>query len=145
MKKATLLIVDDEIEIRQMLSRNFRLKGFDVELAGNGVEALAVLAEKRIDVVISDIMMPEMDGVCLLRNIRQQYPMIRVIMITGYVTLENALACMRVGAQTCVFKPFTDLGELDAEVDCALDSLRKWQEKLRVLRGMKTAEGAPTA
>lgn len=141
MKKATLLIVDDEVEIREMLSRNFRMRGFNVELAGNGTEALALLAEKRVDVVISDIMMPEMSGTELLRAIRQQYPMIRVIMITGYVTLENALTCMRLGAQTCIFKPFDDLDELNEEVGLALKWLRIWQVKLRALRGMKIEEG----
>lgn len=141
MTKATILIVDDELEIREMLSRNFRMKGFNVELAEHGQEALQILAKKRIDVVISDIMMPVLNGVDLLRSIRKQYPMIRVIMITGYVTLENALACMRVGAQTCIFKPFPDLDELNQEVEYALDGLKKWQNKLRELNGMKVTTG----
>jgi DNA-binding NtrC family response regulator len=144
MNKATLLIVDDEIEIREMLSRHFRLQKFNVELAGNGREALAILEQKRIDIVISDIMMPEMGGVELLRNIRQHYSMVRVIMITGYVTLENALACMRVGAQSCVFKPFADFDELDEEIGLAMTWLCKWQDKLRTLQGMKTADKVRT-
>lgn len=140
MKNPSLLIVDDEVEIREMLSRHFRRQRFDVELAGNGREALAILEQKRVDLVISDIMMPEMGGVELLRAIRQHYPMVRVIMITGYVTMENALACMRVGAQTCVFKPFADFEELNREVSLAMDWLCKWQDKLRTLQGMKTQE-----
>jgi DNA-binding NtrC family response regulator len=144
MNKATLLIVDDEIEIREMLSRHFRLQKFNVELAGNGREALAILEQKRIDIVISDIMMPEMGGVELLRSIRQHYSMVRVIMITGYVTLENALACMRVGAQSCVFKPFADFDELDEEIGLAMTWLYKWQDKLRTLQGMKTQDKVRT-
>jgi len=143
MKKAKLLIVDDELEIREMLSRNFRMKGFDVSLAENGKVALDILEETKIDVVISDIMMPVISGTELLRTIRKEYPMIRVIMITGYVTLENALACMRVGAQTCVFKPFSDFDELNEEVDSAIKGLRTWQEKLRKLRGMKPKQEVP--
>lgn len=137
--KGRLLIVDDELEIREMLSRHFRMLGHQVELAGNGLEALEVLARERIDVVISDIRMPEMDGVALLREIRRQYPMVRTIMVTGYVTLENALACMRNQADTCIFKPLNDLGELEGAVDDALNRLSRWKTKFRELQGMKPA------
>ena len=65
---------------------------------------------------------------------------IRVIMITGYVTLENALACMRNRAETCVFKPLNDLGELEEAVASALKHLNRWQQKLSELQGMKPAE-----
>ncbi len=135
---ARLLIVDDEEEIREMLSRHFRFIGFEVDLAINGVNALEILATKRIDIVISDIMMPEMDGVTLLQEIRIHYPMVRIIMITGYVTLENALACMRNGAETLVFKPLIELSELDEAVYRTLEILKVWQQKLQDLRGMKT-------
>ncbi|MDY0164483.1 response regulator [Desulfobotulus sp.] len=138
--KGRLLIVDDEPEIRDMLYRHFRLLGYEVSTAGNGLEALAVLREKRMDAVISDIQMPEMDGVSLLREIRRQYPMIRVIMITGHVTLENALACMRNQADTCVFKPLTDMGELEDAVHTAMAALARWNRKFRELKGLKPGE-----
>ena len=137
--KGRLLVVDDEREIREMLSRHFRMLGYRVELAGNGHEALGLLEQKRIDVVISDIRMPEMDGVSLLREIRRQYPMMHVIMITGYVTLENALACMRNQADTCVFKPFKDLSELEEAVQTAMEALARWTRKFHELQGMKPA------
>jgi DNA-binding NtrC family response regulator len=136
-----LLIVDDESDIRDMLSRHFMLQDYYVETAGNGVEALQVMETKRFDIVISDIRMPEMDGVDLLRHIRDEYPMARVIMITGYVTLENALACMRRGADDCVFKPLQDMAELDDAVSLSHERLVRWQEKLRSLQGMKSAAG----
>ncbi len=140
--KGRLLVVDDEAELREMLVRHFRLMGYSAEQAGNGCEALEVLARCRIDVVISDIRMPEMDGVALLREVRRQYPMIRVIMITGYVTLENALACMRNQADTCIFKPIQDMAELEQAVESALESLARWNRKFRELQGMKpTDEG----
>ncbi len=135
--KGRLLVVDDEAEIRDMLSRHFRMLDYDVLTASDGTDALDVLAENRIDVVISDIKMPEMDGTTLLKKIKTQYPMIRVIMITGYVTLENALACMRRQADTCIFKPLNDLSELENAVERAMDTLERWHQKLRELRGMK--------
>ena len=130
-----ILIVDDELEIRDMLSRHFRMLGCEVETAGDGKEGLRVLSARRIDVVVSDIMMPVMDGVSMLREIRAHYPMTRVIMITGYVTLENALVCMRRQADTVVFKPFDDLVELETAVDTAMAHLERWKRKLRELHG----------
>lgn len=132
-----MLVVDDEEEIRSMLARHYTLKDFEVVTAENGAEALKVLENQHVDIAISDIRMPEMDGVQLLRIIREQYPMVRVIMITGYVTLSNALACMRRGADTVVFKPLLDLDEIDQSVELSLAALQRWQEKLRSLQGMK--------
>lgn len=137
--KARLLIVDDEAEIREMLSRHFRYLGFQVDTAADGVEAMEKLAQARTEVVISDIVMPNMDGVELLRAIQKQYPMLHTIMITGYVTMENALACMRHGADTCVFKPLEDLTELEEAVDSAVNRLKRWQEKLKMLQTMNPA------
>jgi DNA-binding NtrC family response regulator len=131
-----ILIVDDESEIRDMLSRHFRFLGYQTDTANDGKEALAIMAEKRFDVVISDIMMPIMDGVTLLKHIGEQYPMVRVIMITGYITLENALACMRRHAETCIFKPLNDLLELEKAVQHAVETLDNWNQKFHELKGM---------
>lgn len=134
---ASILIVDDEAAIRSSLSRHYRLKGYDVDTAENGRAALENLAVTPRQVVISDIMMPEMNGIELLRRIRREYPMTRVIIITGYVTLENALACLRNNADTCIFKPLGDLAELDDAVAAAVAYLAHWKRKLAELRGMK--------
>lgn len=142
MKEIRLLIVDDEAAIRSSLDRHFRLKGYSTDTAGNGREAADKLARKPYEVVISDIMMPEMDGIELLRLIRDEYPMTRVIMITGYVTLDNALACLRRGAETVIFKPLEDLAELDRGVETAVAFLEHWHQKLLILQGMKS--GAAT-
>jgi len=135
--KGSLLIVDDEQEIRDLLSRNFRMLGYTVKTSADGVEALECLAKGPVDVVVSDIMMPRMDGVSLLREVRNQYPMTHVVMITGYVTLENALACMRLQADTCVFKPLNNLDELELAVSDAIKSLDQWKKKFHELQGMK--------
>ena len=134
--KVRLLIVDDEIDICEMLSRHFRYLGYDVETASNGIEALEKLATKNTQIVISDIKMPQMDGIKLLRAVRQQYPMIHIIMITGYVTQENALFCMRQGADTCIFKPLEELAELEEAVSSAIVQIKHWQGKLKALREM---------
>lgn len=135
--KGALLIVDDEDEIREALSRHFRFLGYDVQTAGNGAEALAELASRKIDVIISDIVMPVMDGVDLLRTVRKEYPMIRVIIMTGYVTQENVLACIRHDADTCVFKPWPDMTELESAVNKAMERMNTWKSKLKLLLEMK--------
>ena len=133
-----LLVVDDELEIREMLSRHFRFLGYDVDTAENGQDALDKMAERKTDIVISDIRMPVMDGPELCKRIRLDFPMTRVIMITGYVTLENALACLRRGADTCVFKPLEDMTELEQAVNRSVEMIQTWMKKLTELRKMKT-------
>lgn len=137
MKNTVVLIVDDEDEIREMLSRHFRYLGYKVELACNGKEATQKLANQKIDILISDIIMPEMNGVELLKHVRSEYPMLRPIMITGHVTLDNALACMRYGADSCIFKPLTDLSQLERAVSDALAKNKYWMNILKELQGAK--------
>lgn len=132
-----ILVVDDDAEVREMLSRHFRFSGYEVHLAENGVEALQILPRHRIQVVVSDVQMPEMDGVELLRQVREHFPMVRVIMMTGYVTLNNVLSCWRRGADTCVFKPFDNLDELESAVERALAAQKNWLRILNELREMK--------
>lgn len=135
--RAAILVVDDEPEIRDMLSRHYRLLGDTVVTAEDVNEAERALAERRFDVVICDIMMPDRLGTELLTTIRNEYPMTHAIMITGYVTMENAMSCMRRGADTCVFKPLTDLAELDQAVERAVSDIRRWTAKLSTLRAMR--------
>ncbi|MCG8473482.1 MAG: response regulator [Desulfobacterales bacterium] len=135
-----ILVVDDEADIRKMISRHFRFIGYDViDSASNGKEALDILAAQRVEVVISDIQMPVMNGLDLLRTIRREYPMVHVIIITGYVTIDNLLSALKLGADTCVFKPIEEMGELEDAVSAAVASLRSWQVKMKTLLGMRAS------
>lgn len=131
--KASLLIVDDEREIRDALARHFRFLDYDIDTAENGRVALENMALKKYDVVISDIVMPELDGVALLRAVRHDYPMVRVIMITGYVTQEHVMACLRHSAEACIFKPWHDLREIETAVHDAVARIQDWKNKMRQL------------
>ena len=102
-----------------------------VDTADSGKKALGLMSKKKYHVVITDIKMPRMDGIQLLRKIRQEYPMTHCIMITGYVTMQNVLDCMRHGADTCIFKPFEDLKELDVAITSAISHLNHWEIKLK--------------
>lgn len=142
MKASTLLVVDDEEEIREALSRHFRFLGYEVRTACNGQEALDVLEQEKIACIITDIVMPVMNGVDLLRVVRKEYPMVRVIIITGYVTQENVMACMRHDADTCIFKPWQDMTELEQAVTSAFGRIENWRGKLRAMLEMKPAKSA---
>ncbi len=135
--KPHILIVDDEENIRLMLKRHFKFLGYEVEDRENGTEALKLLYEKRFEVIISDINMPKMNGMEFLKKVKQEYPMTHCIMITGYVTMQNVLTCMRYGADTCIFKPLEDMTELEEAVKNAVDQLKKWQVKLKAMIHMK--------
>jgi len=132
-----VLIVDDETSIRDSLARHFRLMGIQADTAGDGAEALAMMEKFPYRVVISDIMMPRVDGIGLLRALRKEFPMTRTIMISGYVTLENALSCVKLGADTCIFKPLSKLDELDQAVEAAFAHHERWERKLLELRSLK--------
>lgn len=134
-----ILVVDDEESIRLSLARHFRMRDMEVDTAADGLDALDKLAANPYRVMVSDIMMPRMDGIGLLRRMRSEYPMTRSIMTTGYVTLENAVACLKFGAETCIFKPFSDLSELDQAVEAAFAYHERWERKLLELRGMREA------
>ena len=136
----TIVAVDDEKVIREALSRHFRFLGYTVRTASSGEEALAILAAEKADVLISDIRMPGMSGVDLLKAVKREYPMTHVIMITGYVNQDSVLSCMRHGADTCIFKPWPDFVELETAVTSAVTSIRTWKQKMRQLYEMKPAE-----
>ena len=81
--------------------------------------------------------MPKMTGVEMLEVICEEYPMIRVIMMTGYVTQSHLLKCMQFHADTVIFKPIEDLKEMEQAVSRCFDTLNLWKEKLKVLQGLK--------
>jgi len=138
--KASILIVDDELEIRDALSRHFRLRGDDVVTANDVDAAEKALATRWFDVVVSDILMPGRSGTDLLSVLGEEYPMTHAIMITGYVTVENAMCCMRRGADTCIFKPLASFDELDEAVERALNDINRWKVKLAQLTGARASE-----
>lgn len=100
-----VLLVDDEKEFVDVLAERLETRDFDVSRAYSGDEALAVLKEKRVDVVVLDVLMPGKDGVETLREIKAYKPIIEVIMLTGNATVESAVEGMKIGAYDYLMKP----------------------------------------
>jgi putative nucleotidyltransferase with HDIG domain len=117
------LVVDDEPRLRRVLVRLLEGEGFTCAEAGSGVEALEMLYHEQVPLVISDLRMPQMDGVGLLREIIAKWPDTAVIVVTAVAEVESAVACLQLGALDYVAKPF-HLDEVRARVMQALDKRR---------------------
>jgi two-component system response regulator HydG len=115
-----ILVVDDEASHRDSLRRIFERAGHQVRVAENGEEALNVLRETRVDLVLTDLVMPRMDGIALLRAARTVQPDVDVVVMTAYGTVEHAVSAMREGAFHFISKPIRR-GEVLACVDKALE------------------------
>src|SRR5437868_5511474 len=119
----TCLVVDDEPRLRQVLMHLMRNDGFTCLEAGNGEEAIAVLEQNRVTLVMSDLRMPKVDGIGLLREIRGRWPDVAVVMITAVADVEVAVSCLAMGAMDYLTKPF-HLEEVRARVAQALEKRR---------------------
>jgi two-component system response regulator HydG len=104
--KQTVLIVDDQESIRLALSRMLSKEGYEVLLADEGEEALVILREKKVNVLLSDLKMPKMDGLQLLKASKLVKPEVEVILITAHGTIEKAVGAMKDGAYDFITKPF---------------------------------------
>lgn len=121
--RASCLIVDDEAPLRQVLAHLMRGDGFACFEAANGREALDFLETHRVTLVISDLRMPQVDGIELLREIRARYPDTAVIMLTAVADVDVAVKCLAIGAMDYLTKPF-HLEEVRARVAQALERRR---------------------
>jgi DNA-binding NtrC family response regulator len=101
----TVLIVDDEKNIRATLARGLRLSGYRTEEAGNGVEALRILDDGGIDLVVLDVQMPEMDGLELLGAMRDRRSSVPAIVLTAHGSIERAVHAVKLGAYDFIEKP----------------------------------------
>ena len=114
-----ILIVDDKASMREMLVTAFSERGFDVEQASNGLDAIAVLKERPFDVIITDLNMPGETGLGVLRAARDASPDTSVIIVTAFGTIDTAVEAMRLGARDFISKPFK-IAELELKIDAIL-------------------------
>lgn len=125
-----ILLVDDEKDFVEMLSLRLEEIGEKVTPAYSGEECLRILEENNIDVVILDILMPGMDGITTLREIKSRFPLVEVIMLTGHGTTESAVEGMKLGAFDYLLKP-TSFEDLTAKLESARKRKDEQAERIR--------------
>jgi DNA-binding response OmpR family regulator len=119
-----ILVVDDDQELRETIHEILTEAGFSVTMAANGEEALNCLDRQAFDVILLDLIMPGLGGKEVLPLIKRQSPSVKVIMITAFATIENAVSAMRKGADDYLTKPF--------KVDELLTVVRRSLEEARL-------------
>lgn len=136
-----ILIVDDEPKICQFLEVLLRREGYDVGSVYNAADGLASLAERPATLVITDLKMPGMDGFEFVRQLKDNYPQIPVIMITGYATVDTAVDALRSGVDDYVTKPF-DIDELRKVISRTIKGHRVARENKELNRLLAQTTGS---
>ena len=132
MNRRRVLVVDDDESLRRVTQVQLEQAGCETKVAANGAEALALLQRSPQDLVITDLKMPGMSGLDLLRRIRSEYPDTVVVMITAFGAVDTAVEAMKVGAHDYITKP-VNADELELVVQRALEHLDLLEEN-RILR-----------
>ena len=134
-----VLVVDDEKKVCELFYRLLDREGYEVRTASSGQEALQILRDFPADLVITDMVMPRMDGMQLLAYVKEQYPDLDVIMATGYGTIEDAVEAMRRGAYNFITKPFK-AAELMQMTEQCLRARHVEREQLVLSRSVSVLE-----
>jgi len=124
-----ILVVDDEINMQYVLSAMLKKEGLEVCTASDGVEALKILKDERVSVVVTDLKMPRLDGMELFAEVAKEYPNIPVIIITAYGTVATAVDALKRGAFDYITKPF-DQEEIKNVVFKAIKTARLREEEM---------------
>ncbi len=126
-----VLLIDDETEFLDNLSERMRLRGMNVNTADSANSAVAAIDESDYDAIVLDLQMPDMNGIDMLKVIRQSHPDMQVILLTGQATLEAGIEAMKLGAMDFMEKP--------ADIDTLTEKIKKAQAKKMLLVEQKTA------
>jgi two-component system response regulator PilR (NtrC family) len=135
-----ILVVDDEQSMREMLTIMLTREGYEVLAADSRTQAAAVLAKAPADMVITDIRLPDGDGIEILRHVKAASPETAVVVMTAFGTTETAVAALKLGAHDYLTKPF-DVEELKIVVRGALENQRLAEENLRLKAEFRTRHG----
>ncbi len=133
---ASVLVVDDEGANRYSVSKTLQRVGYAVSEAANGEEALEELEQQEFDVILTDIRMPGIDGVELLRRVKEQSPDAIVILMTGYASLGTAVEAIRLGAHDYLIKPSSSQ-DIRQSVGRGVERARNLQRRRRLLDTIK--------
>ncbi|ATB48477.1 sigma-54-dependent transcriptional regulator [Corallococcus macrosporus] len=143
---ARILVADDEEGVRSFLAEALEYEGHSVTTAADGEEAARLMARQGVDLLLTDLRMPGMDGLTLLRKVREEQPDVEVVVLTAVGTVESAVAAMKAGAFDYLLKPVGSPAELRLTVARALErrALLNWKTEARQSAGdVELSWGAP--
>lgn len=132
MKKAVILVIDDDRNLRKTLIDILSANGYETLVAENGAEGLAVLQGNPVDLVLTDLGLPDISGIDVLGKVKVMYPAIQVIILTGSASLASAVEATNLGAFSYLLKPY-DIDQLLLQIQRAIEKQRV-EEELRVSR-----------
>ncbi|MBC16917.1 Response regulator receiver protein [Pseudodesulfovibrio profundus] len=127
-----ILLIDDEVEFLSSLSERLEIRGMDVNSASSAELAVQALDDNDYDAIVLDLQMPDMNGIDLLKVIKQSHPEAQVILLSGQATLEAGIEAMKLGAMDFMEKP--------ADIDSLTEKIKKAQAKKMVIVEKKTVD-----
>lgn len=136
-RSRTILHVDDDPSVHRIVTTALQKEDYDIISLEDPTQVSQELLKSGARVVLLDIDMPQIDGLTLLRQIKEQDGGVQVIMLTGFVSMNTVLRSMRWGAEACVFKPLTDFNPLLTSVRAAFDKIDFWWDTLHELNQRK--------
>jgi two-component system, OmpR family, response regulator len=134
MNDIKVLLVDDERDFLETMVKRLEKRKFLIRGAENGTSALELIEQQPFDVVVLDVMMPGLDGIETLREIKKNKPLIEVIMLTGHASLESGIEGMKLGAFDYILKP-TNIEDLVKKIYQAYEKKTAHEEKIRNASG----------
>ena len=127
-----VLLVDDEVDFLETLSERMRVRGMDVTTSASPLDALKKVQEKDYDAIIMDLKMPQMDGLQLLKVLKEKNPDLQIILLTGHATVEKGIEAMKLGA--------TDFLEKPVDLKVLTEKIHKAQAKKMIIVKKHTEE-----
>lgn len=132
-QSAHILVVDDERPVRMMLEAALRAQGYRVQCADSGASAKALLAEEEFDLILLDLQLGDMDGIEVLRTVKDQWPATEVILLTAHGSINSAIAALRHGAFDYLLKP-AQIYDIRERVERGLEQRRATRQRSELLQ-----------
>lgn len=123
-----ILIIDDETEVADLIERFLKPEGFPIEKAATAKEGLALMEKILFNIVLCDIRLPDIDGKELIDLLKSFNPLCNIVMITGYTSMDNVVACLGGGAVDYFTKPFRDIDTLVHTVKELNAKISRWKK-----------------
>jgi CheY-like chemotaxis protein len=128
-EKRKILVVDDEADFNELVKMRFEAGGYDVITASSGEDALELVKTGKLDAVLLDIMMPGMDGLAVLKRIREEHPKLPVFMVTAFSNEERVRLAAKLNASGFIVKSRQDLSDEIKNISDAIDTAKKYRDQ----------------